>query len=42
VACFGQCALAPVVAVDGVMHSSMTTSRLQKLLARISRGREHA
>jgi NADH-quinone oxidoreductase subunit E len=42
VACFGQCALAPVVAVDGVMHSSMTTSRLLKLLARISRGREHA
>ena len=39
VACFGQCALAPVVAVDGVIHSSVTTSRLQKLLNKISKRR---
>ena len=39
VACFGQCALAPVVAVDGIIHSSVTTSRLQKLLKKISNGR---
>lgn len=39
VACFGQCALAPVVAVDGVIYSSVTTSRLQKLLSKISKGR---
>ena len=40
VACFGQCALAPVVAVDGVIHSNVTTARLQKLLSRISKGRK--
>jgi NADH-quinone oxidoreductase subunit E len=40
VACFGQCALAPVVAVDGVIHSNVTTARLQKLLNRISKGRK--
>ena len=40
VACFGQCALAPVVAVDGVIHSNVTTAKLQKLLNRISKGRK--
>ena len=40
VACFGQCALAPVVAVGGVIHSNVTTARLQKLLTRISKGRK--
>jgi NADH-quinone oxidoreductase subunit E len=39
VACFGQCALAPVVAIDGLIHSNVTTSRLQKLLARVSHRR---
>ncbi len=39
VACFGQCALAPVVAVDGVIHSNITTSKLQKLLRKLSSGR---
>jgi NADH-quinone oxidoreductase subunit E len=39
VACFGQCALAPVVAIDGVIHSSVTTSKLQKLLNKISKRR---
>lgn len=38
VACFGQCALAPVVAIDGVIHSSMTTTRLKKSLPKASRG----
>ena len=37
VACFGQCALAPVVAVDGTIHSNVTTAKLQKLLGKISR-----
>lgn len=37
VACFGQCALAPVVAIDGIIHSNVTTSTLQKLLRKISR-----
>jgi NADH-quinone oxidoreductase subunit E len=40
VACFGQCALAPVVAVDGVIYSNVTTSKLQKLLDKISKGRK--
>jgi len=37
VACFGQCALAPVIAVDGVIHSNMTTAKLQKLLGLITK-----
>lgn len=28
VACFGQCALAPVIQIDGTMHSRMTVGRL--------------
>lgn len=40
VACFGQCAQAPVIAVDEVIHSSVTTAKLQKLLAKVSRGKE--
>ena len=39
VACFGQCALAPVIAVDGLMYNNMTTARLQKIIGRHSRGR---
>jgi NADH-quinone oxidoreductase subunit E len=32
VACFGQCALAPVVAVDGVIYSNVTSEQIKKLL----------
>lgn len=32
VACFGQCALAPVVAVDGVIYSNVTSEEIKKLL----------
>jgi NADH-quinone oxidoreductase subunit E len=39
VACFGQCALAPVVAIDGIIHSNVSTATLQKLLNKISRRR---
>jgi NADH-quinone oxidoreductase subunit E len=39
VACFGQCALAPVVGIDGVIHSNMTTSKVQRLVQKISKGR---
>ncbi len=35
VACFGQCALAPIVALDNVMYSSMTTAKLQKMINKI-------
>ena len=38
VACFGQCALAPVVAVDGVIHSHMNTSRLLALIEGLRKG----
>ena len=37
VACFGQCALAPVVAIDGVIHSRMTAGRLEALIGRIAK-----
>jgi NADH-quinone oxidoreductase subunit E len=40
VACFGQCALAPVVAIDGIIYSNVTTAKLQKLLGNISKGRK--
>jgi NADH-quinone oxidoreductase subunit E len=32
VACFGQCALAPVVAIDGIIHSRITQGRLTAIL----------
>jgi len=41
VACFGQCALAPVVSIDGVIYSNMTTAKVKKLLDKISKGRKH-
>ena len=37
VACFGQCALAPVVEIDGVMHSRVTENKLKALIQKISR-----
>ncbi|MCX7983714.1 MAG: NAD(P)H-dependent oxidoreductase subunit E [Bacteroidetes bacterium] len=37
VACFGQCALAPVVAIDGVIYNNVTTAKLQKIIARVSK-----
>jgi NADH-quinone oxidoreductase subunit E len=39
VACFGQCALAPVVAIDGIIHNNVTTATLQKLLKKLSKRR---
>ena len=42
VACFGQCALAPVIGIDGIIHSNMTTAKLQKLLTEIAKGRKSA
>lgn len=40
VACFGQCALAPVVSIDGVIHSNVTTTQMRKLVAKVSKGRK--
>lgn len=37
VACFGQCALAPVVAIDGVIYNNVTTTKLQKLIANLTK-----
>jgi len=37
VACFGQCALAPVVEIDGVIHSHMTENKLKDIIGRASR-----
>ncbi|HBK57844.1 MAG TPA: NAD(P)H-dependent oxidoreductase subunit E [Spirochaetaceae bacterium] len=40
VACFGQCALAPVIMVDGKVLSRMTVSKLVSLLERLKKGGE--
>ncbi|MCU0665522.1 MAG: NAD(P)H-dependent oxidoreductase subunit E [Candidatus Omnitrophica bacterium] len=37
VACFGQCALAPVVEVDGVIYGHMTESKLRQIVQGIAR-----
>ena len=37
VACFGQCALAPVIAVDEVIYSNITTAKMQKLLSKVTK-----
>jgi NADH-quinone oxidoreductase subunit E len=41
VACFGQCALAPVVAIDENIYSNMTTAKLKKLLSKVSKERKN-
>jgi NADH-quinone oxidoreductase subunit E len=38
VACFGQCALAPVVQVDGVMLSRMTVGKLTAAIEKLRKG----
>ncbi|HNQ50243.1 MAG TPA: NAD(P)H-dependent oxidoreductase subunit E [Candidatus Omnitrophota bacterium] len=38
VACFGQCALAPVVEIDGVIYSHMTENKLKDIVAKVARG----
>ncbi len=40
VACFGQCALAPVIMVDGKVLSRMTVSKLVSLLEKLKKGGE--
>lgn len=36
VACFGQCALAPVVEIDGKIYSHMTENKLKGIIKRIA------
>ena len=38
VACFGQCALAPVVAVDGMIYSNVTSEQIKKILKHLQEG----
>ena len=38
VACFGQCALAPVVQIDGVISSRMTVGKLVAAIDKLRRG----
>jgi NADH-quinone oxidoreductase subunit E len=40
VACFGQCALAPVVQIDGVVKSRMTIGKLVAILQKLKKGGE--
>lgn len=35
VACFGQCAQSPVVAVDGIIYSNVNSQKLVKILTRV-------
>jgi len=37
VACFGQCALAPVVEIDGSIHIHMTENKLKGLIEKLKR-----
>jgi NADH-quinone oxidoreductase subunit E len=40
VACFGQCALAPVVSIDGVIHSNVSPPQLRRLVDKTLKGRK--
>jgi NADH-quinone oxidoreductase subunit E len=40
VACFGQCALAPVVQIDGTIHSRMTVGKLVAAIEKLRKGGE--
>jgi len=40
VACFGQCALAPVVEIDGCIHSHMTEHKLTQLIRKVTKKRK--
>jgi NADH-quinone oxidoreductase subunit E len=37
VACFGQCALSPVISVNGIIHSNVNTQKLIKILNKIKK-----
>lgn len=40
VACFGQCALAPVVEIDGSVYVHITENKLKALVQKIKRGKK--
>jgi NADH-quinone oxidoreductase subunit E len=35
VACFGQCALSPVIAIDGIIHSSVCSQKLMQIINKL-------
>ncbi len=37
VACFGQCALAPVIDIDGKIYSHMTEAKIKRLIKQVDR-----
>lgn len=37
VACFGQCAQSPVVAVDGIIYSNVNSQKLMKIIKKVKR-----
>lgn len=37
VACFGQCAQSPVVAIDGIIHSNVNSQKLLKILSKVKK-----
>ena len=37
VACFGQCALAPVIDIDGKIYSHMTEAKIRRLIRQLGR-----
>lgn len=37
VVCFGQCAQAPVIAVDGVIHSNVNSQKMLKILQKLKK-----
>ena len=41
VACFGQCALAPVVEVDGKIYSHMTEDKLRQIVRKVAHAVNH-
>lgn len=40
IACFGQCALAPVVSIDGKIFSRVTSKKLGSIITSLSKGRK--
>jgi NADH-quinone oxidoreductase subunit E len=40
VACFGQCAQSPVVAVDGVIYSHINSQKLLQILSKVKEGKK--
>lgn len=40
VACFGQCALAPVIEIDGVVYGNMTVEKMKKMIMDISKNKK--